>query len=928
MKTLMSLRTLVMAALLCAAHATSFAQGPLNPPGPPMPTMKTLVEMEPRTHITSLPYTITASGSYYLTTNLNGGGAGKGIVVQASGVTIDLRGFTILNCTVGISAGPGVRGVTVHNGMVSGCTGTGIDLGAVNKVRLEDVIVCNNGGDGASVGSASIVTLCTAVANGARGLALDSGGAVFRCVAQSNSASGITVTSNCQVTDNTCERNGSGAGQAGVLTTGFGNRVEGNSCNDSAAHGFKIDGTGNLVIRNNACRNVAGDYAVSMGNNYGQVLVAPGAAFVNSNPWANFSCGTPPNGPCATDGSCDDGVACTTDVCDVKTGQCAHALIPNCANAVCGNNVLEGNEQCDDGNVINGDGCDNNCTPPSCGNGIVTAGEQCDDGNLINGDGCSAVCQIQCVTGAACTDGNPCTTGDVCVDGACRGTPLVCNDNNPCTNDNCSMGVCVYNPTIGVCDDGNPCTTEDTCSGGACIGGSPLVCNDNNPCTNDSCDGKSGACAHTVIPNCSFCGNNILEGDEQCDDGNLINGDGCSAVCSVQPGFTCVGTPSVCTTVCGDGIPAGGEKCDDGNLINGDGCSAVCQADRGFTCVGTPSVCTTVCGDGIPAGAETCDDGNLINSDGCSAVCQADRGFTCVGTPSVCTTVCGDGIPAGAETCDDGNLIDGDGCSDVCKISIYYTCAGSPSVCSQVTYLLTTARAGTGTGTIDSAPAGINCGVDCREVYNANTVVTLTATPAGGSTFAGWTGGGCSGTGTCTVTNFATSVTATFTVNIYQLTVASVGNGTGTVTSAPAGISCGGDCTEVYKANTVVTLTATPAGGSTFTGWDGGGCSGTGTCTVKMNSATSVTATFTLNIYQLTVAHAGAGTGTVTSAPAGINCGVDCTEVYNANTVVTLTATPAVGSTFAGWTGACTGKGTCQVTMNAARSVNATFTSP
>ena len=759
MKTLMSLRTLVMAALLCAAHATSFAQGPLNPPGPPMPTMKTLVEMEPRTHITSLPYTITASGSYYLTTNLNGGGAGKGIVVQASGVTIDLRGFTILNCTVGISAGPGVRGVTVHNGMVSGCTGTGIDLGAVNKVRLEDVIVCNNGGDGASVGSASIVTLCTAVANGARGLALDSGGAVFRCVAQSNSASGITVTSNCQVTDNTCERNGSGAGQAGVLTTGFGNRVEGNSCNDSAAHGFKIDGTGNLVIRNNACRNVAGDYAVSMGNNYGQVLVAPGAAFVNSNPWANFSCGTPPNGPCATDGSCDDGVACTTDVCDVKTGQCAHALIPNCANAVCGNNVLEGNEQCDDGNVINGDGCDNNCTPPSCGNGIVTAGEQCDDGNLINGDGCSAVCQIQCVTDAACTDGDPCTTGDVCVGGACRGTPLVCNDNNPCTNDSCSMnGQCVYLPVEDgkLCSDGNLCTTGDVCVGGACRGG-PFVCNDNNPCTSDSCDGKSGACAHTVIPNCSFCGNNVLEGNEQCDDGNVINGDGCSAVCSVLPGFTCVGTPSVCTTVCGDGIPAG------------------------------------------------------------------------------------------AETCDDGNLIDGDGCSDVCKISIYYTCAGSPSVCSQVTYLLTTARAGTGTGTIDSAPAGINCGVDCREVYNANTVVTLTATPAGGSTFAGWAGGGCSGTGTCTVT---------------------------------------------------------------------------------MNSATSVTATFTLNIYQLTVAHAGAGTGTVTSAPAGINCGVDCTEVYNANTVVTLTATPAVGSTFAGWTGACTGKGTCQVTMNAARSVNATFTSP
>ncbi len=78
------------------------------------------------------------------------------------------------------------------------------------------------------------------------------------------------------------------------------------------------------------------------------------------------------------------------------------------------------------------------------------------------------------------------------------------------------------------------------------------------------------------------------------------------------------------------------------------------------------------------------------------------------------------------------------------------------------------------------------------------------------------------------------------------LTVSKDGTGSGTVSSAPAGINCGGDCTEDYAADTVVTLTATAADGSEFTGWTGGGCSGTGTCVVTMSSAQSVTATFDL----------------------------------------------------------------------------------
>ena len=86
-------------------------------------------------------------------------------------------------------------------------------------------------------------------------------------------------------------------------------------------------------------------------------------------------------------------------------------------------------------------------------------------------------------------------------------------------------------------------------------------------------------------------------------------------------------------------------------------------------------------------------------------------------------------------------------------------------------------------------------------------------------------------------------VTVTVT-ETWTLTVTKSGDGSGTVTSAPAGINCGADCAEEYPDDTSVTLTATPAGGSTFTGWSGDGCSGAGTCTLTMDAAKSVDAAF------------------------------------------------------------------------------------
>jgi len=123
--------------------------------------------------------------------------------------------------------------------------------------------------------------------------------------------------------------------------------------------------------------------------------------------------------------------------------------------------------------------------------------------------------------------------------------------------------------------------------------------------------------------------------------------------------------------------------------------------------------------------------------------------------------------------------------------------------------------------------------------------VTLTATPSVDSAFAGWSGGGCTGTGLCVVTlTAATAVTATFTQPIFVLTVSPAGAGTGTVTSSPGGINCGAICSASLVSGTVVALTASPNGGSEFVGWSGGGCSGIAGCTVTLRGPTVVTAMF------------------------------------------------------------------------------------
>jgi type II secretory pathway pseudopilin PulG len=249
-----------------------------------------------------------------------------------------------------------------------------------------------------------------------------------------------------------------------------------------------------------------------------------------------------------------------------------------------------------------------------------------------------------------------------------------------------------------------------------------------------------------------------------------------------------------------------------------------------------------------------------------------------------------------------------------------------------ITYVLMVSTAGNGTGSVSSSPAGISCGANCWQ-FASGTSVTLTAVAGSGSTFVGWNGGGCSGTAPCTVSmTGATTVTATFDpAAANTLTVTKAGTGAGTVSSSPAGISCGTTCSASsasFASGTSITLTAAAGSGSTFAGWSGGGCSGTGTCTVSVSGATTVTANFAASVtYSLTVTKVGTGTGTVSSAPAGISCGATCSASFASGTTVTLTAVPIGGTGFTIWTGCATTSGnTCTVSMDAARSVTATFT--
>lgn len=253
------------------------------------------------------------------------------------------------------------------------------------------------------------------------------------------------------------------------------------------------------------------------------------------------------------------------------------------------------------------------------------------------------------------------------------------------------------------------------------------------------------------------------------------------------------------------------------------------------------------------------------------------------------------------------------------------------------THALLVTKGGSGQGAVTSTPANISCPASCaagEAEFDIGSVVTLNAVPALHSTFSGWTVSGqpaaCLGTGTCQVQLSAdTEVTANFTAIPQQtLTVSIQGGGEGTVISAPSGIECAPFCSEHFDQGSIVVLTAIPALRSHLAGWtvegDPAACPGTGSCEVTMDQATQVTADFAPNPDR-TLSLSVMGPGRVVSSPGGIDCSSACSHAFADGLGVTLEAEPAPGYELLSWSGACSGRRRCLVSMDEDRSVGATF---
>jgi hypothetical protein len=325
----------ILLAISSLSSSLVFGQGSLTPPGAPAPTMKTLAEIEPRLPISSLPFTITNSGSYYLTASLTGTLNQSGILILTNDVAVDLNGFTLLGVTTsleGISLANSLTNVTICNGTVKGWGNNGIYALGVSdahlhhlkvlrngvagiygfvshRVLVNDCVISANGSvgvyvdDGSSIrncladrngnlgiyAGSSTVLGCTAVGNGAEGIQAFSGSTVRDCVVSFNTKSGINAGGESTIVGNTCDGNNpsGNAASAGIFVFSSNSRIEANHVVYGAGTGIKVDAglIKCVIIRNTTVGNIANAISVPAGNDVGPI----GNAASATSPWANIA---------------------------------------------------------------------------------------------------------------------------------------------------------------------------------------------------------------------------------------------------------------------------------------------------------------------------------------------------------------------------------------------------------------------------------------------------------------------------------------------------------------------------------------------------------------------------------------------------------------------------------------------------------------
>ncbi len=167
---------------------------------------------------------------------------------------------------------------------------------------------------------------------------------------------------------------------------------------------------------------------------------------------------------------------------------------------------------------------------------------------------------------------------------------------------------------------------------------------------------------------------------------------------------------------------------------------------------------------------------------------------------------------------------------------------GDTEACPPQYFTLSVNTSGSGTGNVSGG--GLDCGSLCDSAVPSGTTVVIMAQADSGSRLSSWSGACATTTGTkCTLQITAdTELGATFNIAV-PLSVAFVGNGNGSVSSDPLGLSCTNDCTALFDLDSNVTLTATPVDPSVLVGW-GGACQGAGTCVVNMSDSMQVSVDF------------------------------------------------------------------------------------